>query len=263
MFAPPNVEAEAQDSLTSTPQAGKFSESTDLFEQAGKPLALLSQSQPVKDLIHETIDRTLEAIVFVSGFPPVVDRIRNSRVIVAAVAAKLGFKEIEARCGVDIHYIDEIVKVVCQFLLMSTGNDSYLSQGEARICSLQKILKEKAITHIMAQYKLQPGCRALVTALLGGRSYIFPGDMMNVCDFTDYGYTISDFYLLHIHTYTLFSHLQYKGMHHTVTRSSWLSLLKCSLKLSYPSEMPTLITSPTQLRVVTLVNARSPLQCWS
>ena len=64
-------------------------------------------------------------------------------------------------------------------------NDSYFSQGKARICSLRKMLKEKATTHVAAQYKLQPGCKALVTALLAGRNYIFPGDVTNVHDFTD------------------------------------------------------------------------------
>jgi len=62
---------------------------------------------------------------------------------------------------------------------------AHASQGEARICSLRKILKEKATTHVVAQYKLQAGCQTLVTALLAGRSYIFPGDVMNVRDLTD------------------------------------------------------------------------------
>ena len=65
-------------------------------------------------------------------------------------------------------------------LISFTDGDSYPSQGEVRICSLQKVLKEKATTHVVAQYKLQGGCKTLVTALLAGRSYIFPGDVMNV-----------------------------------------------------------------------------------
>jgi hypothetical protein len=94
-----------------TPQA-KFSKSTDLFEQAGKPLALLSQSKPVKDVIHATIDRTLEAIVFITGFPPAADRIKNGHLVVAAAVARFGYKEIEVRCSMDTHYVDEIAKVV-------------------------------------------------------------------------------------------------------------------------------------------------------
>jgi hypothetical protein len=34
----------------------KFSTNTDLFEQVGKPLATLSQSGPMKAVIHETIN---------------------------------------------------------------------------------------------------------------------------------------------------------------------------------------------------------------
>ena len=57
---------------------------TDLFEQVGKPLALLSQPGPVKDVIHETINQTLEVVVFVNGFPPAADRSKNGRLAVAA-----------------------------------------------------------------------------------------------------------------------------------------------------------------------------------
>jgi hypothetical protein len=125
--------------LTSTPLADT-SESTDLVQQAGKPLALLSQSQAVKDVIHETIDRTLEAIVFVSGFPPVADRIRNGRLVVAAAAVKLGFKKIEARCTADIHYADEIAKVVrhifslCVLPLTTLSHISHRVRGGFAAC---------------------------------------------------------------------------------------------------------------------------------
>lgn len=163
----------------------KFSTNTDLFEQVGKPLALLSQSGPVKDVIHETINRTLEGIVFVAGFPPAADRTKNGRLIVAAAAARLSYKEIWDRCNIDTHYVDEIAKVVRQLFSSYLPVITHPSQGEARICSLRKILKEKATTHVVTQYKLHAGCKPLVTALLAGRSYIFPGDVMNVCDFTD------------------------------------------------------------------------------
>ena len=86
----------------------------DLFEQVGKPLATLSQSGPVKAVIHETINRTLEGIIFVTGFPPAADRTKNGRLIVAAAAACLGYKEIKDRCNIDTHYIDQIAKVVRQ-----------------------------------------------------------------------------------------------------------------------------------------------------
>jgi Domain of unknown function (DUF6532) len=161
----------------------------------GKPLALLSQSRSVKDIIHETIDRTLEGIVFVSGFPPAPDRIKNGRLVVMAAAATLGYEEINNRCKVDTHYVDELVKVVRQSFSSHLLMMIHCPQAEARICSLRKILKEKAITHVVAQYKLQSGCKALITALLAGRSYIFPGDMANVCDFTDTG-ILADFYML-------------------------------------------------------------------
>ena len=84
----------------------------DLFEQVGKPLAFLSQSAPVKDIIHETINQTLEAIIFVTGFPPVADRSKNGRLTVAAAAAHLGYQEIIDRCKIDTHYVDKIAKVV-------------------------------------------------------------------------------------------------------------------------------------------------------
>jgi hypothetical protein len=71
------------------------------------------------------------------------------------------------------------------------------SQSEGRICSLQKTLKDKAMTHIMAQYKLHAGCKPLVTAFLTGQSYIFPGDVMNVCGFTDTR-VCTNFYLLYM-----------------------------------------------------------------
>jgi hypothetical protein len=73
----------------------------------------------VKDVIHETIDRTLEGIVFVAGFPPAADRTRNGRLVVAAAAAKLGHQEIKDRCNLDTHYVDEIAKVVrhCSHLI--------------------------------------------------------------------------------------------------------------------------------------------------
>jgi hypothetical protein len=80
----------------------------------GKPLALLSQSRLVKDVIHETINSTLEGIVFIAGFPPAADRTKNGRLVVAAVAAKLGYEEIKNRCNLDTHYVDEIAKVVRQ-----------------------------------------------------------------------------------------------------------------------------------------------------
>ena len=87
-----------------TPQA-EFSKSTDLSKQAGKPLALLSQSKPVKDVIHETIDQTLEGIVFVTGFPPAADRIKNGRLVVVAAAERFGYKEIKLCCkhGYSLH----------------------------------------------------------------------------------------------------------------------------------------------------------------
>jgi hypothetical protein len=81
----------------------------------GRPLALLSQSRPVKAVMHETIDRTLEGIVFISGFPPAADRIKNGRLVVMAAAEKLNYEEIKNRCKVDTHYVDEIAKVVRQF----------------------------------------------------------------------------------------------------------------------------------------------------
>jgi hypothetical protein len=56
-------------------------------------------------------------------------------------------------------------------------------------------LKEKATTHIVAQYELHAGCKPLITALLAGWSYIFPGDVMNVCDFIDI-WIRANFYLL-------------------------------------------------------------------
>ena len=166
----------------------------DLFEQVGKPLAFLSQSAPVKDIIHETINQTLEAIIFVTGFPPVADRSKNGRLTVAAAAAHLGYQEIIDRCKIDTHYVDKIAKVVrklfSSYLLMITVP----SQGEGRICALRKTLKDKATTHIVAQYKLHAGCKPLITALLAGRSYIFPGDVTNVCGFTDTR-ILTNFYL--------------------------------------------------------------------
>ena len=84
----------------------------DLFEQVGKPLALLSQPGPMKDVIHETINQTLEAIIFINGFPPAADRAKNGHLIVAAVAARLHYQEIIDRCSIDTHYVDEIAKVV-------------------------------------------------------------------------------------------------------------------------------------------------------
>jgi hypothetical protein len=133
------------------------------------------------------------------------------------------------------------------------------SQGEARICSLRKILKEKATTHVVSQYQLHAGCKSLVTALLAGRSYIFPGDVMNVCDFTDIQ-ILANFYLL---MYILCSCLRYKRVHHMVTQSLWLSMPRFSSKLSCLSGTYILITSPTRLRVATLANAKSPQRCWS
>jgi hypothetical protein len=94
----------------------------------------------VKDVIHETIDRTLKAIVFVSGFPPVADRIRNGRLIVAAAAVKLGFKKIEAHCSADIHYADEIAKVVwhivslCVLRLTTPSHISHRVRGGFAAC---------------------------------------------------------------------------------------------------------------------------------
>lgn len=151
----------------------------------------------VKDVIHETINRTLEAIVFVTGFPPAADRSKNGRLAVAAAAAHLGYQEIVDRCNIDTHYVDEIAKVVRKLFLSYLPMITVPSQGEGRICSLRKTLKDKATTHVVAQYKLHAGCKPLVTALLAGRSYIFPGDVTNVCGFTD---TIvrTNFYLLYM-----------------------------------------------------------------
>jgi hypothetical protein len=146
----------------------KFSTNTDLFEQVGKPLALLSQSGPMKDVIHKTINRTLEGIVFITGFPPAADRTKNGRLIVAAAAACLGYKEIKDCCNIDTHYVDKIAKVVQQLFSSYLPVITHPSQGEARICSLQNILKEKATTHIVAQYELHAGCKPLITALLAG-----------------------------------------------------------------------------------------------
>ena len=89
----------------------EFSANMDLFEQVGKPLALLSQFPPVKDVIHKTINRTLEAIIFVTGFPPAADRSKNGHLAVAAAAAHLGYQEIIDCCNIDTHYVDEIAKV--------------------------------------------------------------------------------------------------------------------------------------------------------
>jgi hypothetical protein len=120
--------------LTSTLQA-EFSTSTDLHEQVGKPLALLSQTRLVKDVIHETINSTLEGIVFIAGFPPAADRTKNGRLVVAAVAAKLGYEEIKNRCNLDTHYVDEIAKVVRQLfsshLLMVTHTPHRVRRGFA------------------------------------------------------------------------------------------------------------------------------------
>ena len=66
----------------------------------------------MKDVIHETINRTLEAIIFVTGFPPAVDRSKNGCLTVAPVAAHLGYQEIIDCCNIDTHYVDEIAKVV-------------------------------------------------------------------------------------------------------------------------------------------------------
>ena len=149
---------------------------------------------PVKYVIHETINQTLEAIIFVTGFPPAADRSKNGRLTVAAAAAHLGYQEIIDCCNIDTHYVDEIAKVV------RISFSSYLpmitlpSQGEGSIFSLRKTLKDKATTHIVDQYKLHAGCKPLITALLAGRSYIFPGDVTNVCGFTDTR-ILTNFYL--------------------------------------------------------------------
>ena len=77
-----------------------------LFEQVGKPLAALSQSAPVKDVIQKTINRTLEAIIFVT------DRSKNGHLAVAAAPAHIGYQAIIDSCNIDTHYVDELAKVV-------------------------------------------------------------------------------------------------------------------------------------------------------
>jgi hypothetical protein len=120
MFAPVAIKAEPQEptNLMRTPKA-YFSKATDLVEQVGKPLAILLQSRSIKSIIHDSINRTLEGIVFISGFPLAADRAKNGRLIVMEAATKLGHEEIRDRCKVDTHYVDEMVKVVC-------GDYSYL-----------------------------------------------------------------------------------------------------------------------------------------
>jgi hypothetical protein len=118
-------------------------------------------------------------------------------------------------------------------------------------------LKEKATTHVVAQYKLQAGCKTLIAALLAGWSYIFPGDE---CTWLD---RYKNFHWLLLAMYIPCSHLQYKRVHHTVTQSLQLSMPKCSSKLRCPLGTYILITSPTRLRMATLANAKSPRQCWS
>ena len=90
----------------------KFLVNMDLFEQVGKPLALLSQPGPMKDVIYETINQTLEAIIFINGFPPAADRAKNGCLAVAAAADRLLYQEIIDRCSIDTHYVGEIAKVV-------------------------------------------------------------------------------------------------------------------------------------------------------
>jgi len=148
----------------------------------------------MKDIIHETVSWTLEAIIFITGFPPAADRSKNGCLTVAAAAAHLGYQEIIDHCNIDTHYVDEIAKVVRKSFSSYLPMITLPSQGEGRICSLQKTLKDKATTHVMAQYKLHAGCKPLVTALLAGRSYIFPGDVTNVCGFTDTR-ILTNFYL--------------------------------------------------------------------
>jgi hypothetical protein len=87
---------------------------------------------------------------------------------VATAAANLGYKEIEDRCNINTHYVDEIAKVVRQSFSSHLPMMTHPSQGEVRICSLRKVLKEKATTHVVAQYKLQAGCKTLIAALLAG-----------------------------------------------------------------------------------------------
>jgi hypothetical protein len=115
---------------------------------------------------------------------------------VAAAAAHLRYQEIVDRCKIDTHYVDEIAKVVRKLFSSYLPMITLPSQGEGRICSLRKTLKDKATTHVVAQYKLHAGCKPLVTALLAGRSYIFPGDVTNVCGFTDTRFR-TNFYLLY------------------------------------------------------------------
>jgi len=66
----------------------------------------------MKNVIHEMINQTLEAIIFVTGFPPAADRSKNGHLTVAAAAAHLGYQEIIDHCNIDTHYVDEIAKVV-------------------------------------------------------------------------------------------------------------------------------------------------------
>ena len=93
------------------------------------------------------------------------------------------------------------------------------------------MLKEKATTHVAVQYKLQPGCKALVTALLAGQSYIFPGDVMNVHDFPDI-WIFTNFSLQ-----WTFSIAIYGTKKCTICPSLQLFMLKCSLKAIYRSEI--------------------------
>ena len=86
----------------------------------------------VKDVI-QTIDRTLKQSYLFPVSHLWLTGLGMAVPVVAAAAVKLGFKKIEARCSTDIHYADEIAKVVRHIVslcvLLNNNSKSYLPTG--------------------------------------------------------------------------------------------------------------------------------------